>query len=178
MTTRPTVRIAAAIVALSACLSSALADPLPAETAQSTSAGHAEPAAPKNLPQVTIKAQRPGLELRVHAFVSHITTSLVADNDSLTRWHLPICPLVAGLPAEQGEAVLTRLSQIAAAADAKSRLCRHLREQRGYRALAVGAGDAGNGRTRFAREQFDVADRVQAAIARRIEEGAACRNAR
>jgi hypothetical protein len=118
MTTQPAVRIAVAIVTLAACLSSALADPLPAGKAQSSSPDQAEPTAPNNLPQVTIKAQRLSLELRVHAFVSHITTSLVGDNDSLTRWHFPICPLVAGLPAEQGEAVLTRLSQIAAAAGA------------------------------------------------------------
>jgi hypothetical protein len=39
---------------------------------------------------------------------------------------MPICPLVAGLPVEQGEAVLTRLSRIVAAAHAPlgSRTCK------------------------------------------------------
>ena len=41
-------------------------------------------------------------------------------DDSLARWNTPICPLVAGLPREQGEFVLARLSQIAR--DAKAPL--------------------------------------------------------
>jgi hypothetical protein len=101
---------------LSACLSSALAaDLLPVGNAQTESSSQANPNETKQLPQVTVEAQRRRLERRVHAFVSHITAQ-VSDNESLTRWHRPVCPLVAGLPIEQGEAVLTRLSQIVTAA--------------------------------------------------------------
>jgi hypothetical protein len=84
--------------------------------------GATEPAAvsheTENMPQVTIEAQRRSLQPRVHTFVYDITAR-VDSVDSLSRWNQPICPLVAGLPLEQGEAVLTRLSQIVSAAGAK-----------------------------------------------------------
>ena len=38
--------------------------------------------------------------------------------DSLTRWDTPICPLVAGLPRDQGEYVLALVSKIARESDA------------------------------------------------------------
>jgi hypothetical protein len=72
----------------------------------------------KTLPEVTIEAQRESLKPLVHSFVYQITAQ-VSDHWSLARWGQPICPLVAGLPVEQGEAVLTRLSEIAIAATAK-----------------------------------------------------------
>jgi hypothetical protein len=71
----------------------------------------------KKLPEVTIEAQRRSIQRQAHSFVYDITDR-VDDIDSLARWDQPICPLVAGLPVEQGEAVLTRLSQIAVAAKA------------------------------------------------------------
>ncbi len=73
-----------------------------------------ELAADKNLPEVTIEAQRRTLHHQVHSFVYDLTFR--EDTvDSLARWQHPICPLVAGMPVEQGEAVLARLSQIAGA---------------------------------------------------------------
>ena len=39
--------------------------------------------------------------------------------ESLVRWNKPICPLVAGIPAEQGEFVLQRISQAARDAGAE-----------------------------------------------------------
>jgi hypothetical protein len=38
--------------------------------------------------------------------------------ESMARWNTPICPLVAGLTRDQGEVVLTRISQIVTASQA------------------------------------------------------------
>ena len=72
----------------------------------------------ESMPQVTIEAQRRSLEPRVHTFVYDITAR-IDSIDSLARWSVSICPLVAGLSRDQGEAMLTLLSQIVAAAGAK-----------------------------------------------------------
>jgi hypothetical protein len=72
----------------------------------------------RNLPQVTIEAQRESIERRAYAFVRRIAHSARFYDESLERWDLPICFLVAGLPEIQGEFVLGRLSQIAASVGA------------------------------------------------------------
>lgn len=58
------------------------------------------------------------LEHRVDKFVYGITVKPF--DDSIARWEreAPICPLVAGLPRDDGEFILTRLSSIALAAGA------------------------------------------------------------
>jgi len=53
---------------------------------------------------------------QVDAYVAEITRG--PDSDSLMLWNDPICPLVAGLATDQGEAMLRRLSEIATAAGA------------------------------------------------------------
>jgi hypothetical protein len=65
------------------------------------------------LDQITVQAQRERalVEHQVSSFVSAI--SAAPFHESLARWTTPICPLVAGLPREHGEFVLTRVSQIA-----------------------------------------------------------------
>lgn len=61
---------------------------------------------------ITVEAQRrAALEHQVHTFVSAI--ALRPWNESLARWNVPICPLVAGLPRPQGEFILQRLSLLA-----------------------------------------------------------------
>lgn len=87
------------------------------------SSGHgAEPPAPNdndaNLKTITVEAarERAALEHRVDAFVSAI--AIRPWRESLPRWDTPICPLVAGMQRAQGEFILQRLSQIAAAAGA------------------------------------------------------------
>jgi hypothetical protein len=81
----------------------------------------ADPTAPdtatKPLPQVTVEADRVTLEHRVFNFVTDITRS-APRGESLRVWRAAICPLVAGLPQDQGEFVLARLSQAAHAAAA------------------------------------------------------------
>src|SRR5271156_2639426 len=67
------------------------------------------------LPQITIEAQKDA-EKRVHEFVSHVP--VLSHYESLARWNTPICPLVAGLPRDDGEFVLMRLSEIAASVGA------------------------------------------------------------
>src|SRR5579862_5572196 len=67
------------------------------------------------LQEVTVTARRLELEKRVSAFVDHI-----ADGENgaqaLARWRTPpVCPLVSGLSRRDGEFILGRLSEIAAA---------------------------------------------------------------
>jgi hypothetical protein len=61
----------------------------------------------------------------VREFVSHIPVVSNSD-ESFARWDTPICPLIAGLPRDDGAFVFTRLSEIAAAVGAPlgSRQCR------------------------------------------------------
>ena len=65
---------------------------------------------------VTIEAQREQLRREVNQFVQASIVSPRTD-DSLLRWDSAVCPLVAGLPHEQGEFVLGRLSAIARTAN-------------------------------------------------------------
>lgn len=58
--------------------------------------------------------ERKQLEHEVNEFVFAVAVRYL--HDSLSRWNTPVCPLVAGLPREQGEFVLGRLSQIASSA--------------------------------------------------------------
>ena len=73
----------------------------------------AEAADKPGLDQITVEAQRERaiVEHQVSHYVSAI--SAAPFHESLARWTTPICPLVAGLPREHGEFVLTRVSQIA-----------------------------------------------------------------
>jgi hypothetical protein len=83
----------------------------PVEAASSASAS---PGTSASLPEVTVLAQRLKLEAQVSSFVNGITA--LQNNEGLARWHTPVCPLVSGLPAEEGEFILGRVSEIARAA--------------------------------------------------------------
>lgn len=74
----------------------------------------ADATSPK-LEAVTVEGQRQ-LERRVSHFVSSVIVHYFSD--SLVRWATQICPLVAGLPREQGEYILARVSQLARDASA------------------------------------------------------------
>lgn len=71
-----------------------------------------------SLDMVTIEAARKKKELWRHAsrFISSVTFTYLYD--SLPRWDRPICPLVAGLPREQGEYILGRITQVVTAVQA------------------------------------------------------------
>jgi hypothetical protein len=114
---QPDIWIGAATLVLSAFLGSAAAGQAPAGGPATEAPSQAVSDETKKLPEVTIEAQRRSIERQAHSFVYNITDR-VNDLDSLARWDRPICPLVAGITVEQGEAVLTRLSQIAIAAKA------------------------------------------------------------
>jgi hypothetical protein len=91
--------------------------PLAASAAlPSSSVGKSE----QDLQSITVEAQRDRavLERRVKTFVSGITTAPM--QESLAQWQkeIPICPEVAGLPAEDGEYVLSKVSEIARTAGA------------------------------------------------------------
>ena len=62
---------------------------------------------------VTVEAQkqRKLIEEQISQFVSSITST--SRKESLGRWQPPICPLVAGLPRDDGEFIVARLSQVA-----------------------------------------------------------------
>jgi hypothetical protein len=75
------------------------------------SSTQASPASP--LPEVTVTAHRLELEKRVSQFVNQIAAAENGD-EGLARWEVPpACPLVSGLPRQDGEFILERLSQIA-----------------------------------------------------------------
>jgi hypothetical protein len=66
------------------------------------------------LGEVTITAQRE-LARKVSKFVDQIAARENAEG--LPRWNEPVCPLVTGLPKQDGELVLTRISEAARAAE-------------------------------------------------------------
>ena len=92
----------AALVALSSLTVAASPDATPAS-----------PTDKNALDQITVVGQkeRALVEHQVSSFVSAI--SAAPSRESLARWRTPICPLVAGLPRDHGEFVLTRISQVA-----------------------------------------------------------------
>ena len=63
-----------------------------------------------------VEGSRPAVERRINTFVTGLTHGGFAV-EPLARWNVPICPLVAGLPAEQGEFILQRVSQALVAAE-------------------------------------------------------------
>ena len=89
-----------------------------AEQAPSPPAATASPSGKAPFDTVTVEAvrERKELEREVNEFVFAVAVRYL--HDSLSRWNTPICPLVAGLPREQGEFVLGRLSQTASSAKA------------------------------------------------------------
>jgi hypothetical protein len=82
----------------------------PAATDQSAPASAS---ATEKLEEVTVTAQRAALAKRVTAFVNQIRGPLF--EGGLTRWGEPVCPLVSGLPRDEGEFMLGRISDIARA---------------------------------------------------------------
>lgn len=80
-------------------------------TVESAQAGK-EPEA--GVAQVTVEARR-RLERQVYDFVRALSRASTPE-EALKRWQEPVCPLVAGLPASQGEFVLARISAVARAA--------------------------------------------------------------
>jgi hypothetical protein len=83
--------------------------------AQSTTAAPAP-----HIDTITVEAarHREEVERQVKAFVAQIAVKPY--ESSLARWQtvVPMCPLVAGLPREDGEFILARVSKIAAVAGA------------------------------------------------------------
>jgi hypothetical protein len=106
--------MAAAAAALALSLSSMVLGEQP----ESPSGATTPPPAKAPLGTVTVEAQRDRKEVEreVNHFVFAVAVSYL--HDPLARWNTPICPLVAGLPREQGEFVLARLSQIVSSAKA------------------------------------------------------------
>jgi hypothetical protein len=73
---------------------------------------HAFGAAPPQLDSITVQAKkdREKLRLEVDQFIA--SAMMHTWDRPLLRWNTPVCPLVAGLPREQGEFILSRLSEI------------------------------------------------------------------
>ncbi len=107
-------RLAAGLgsIALFSCTAATAEQPAAPSEATATTPGKGA------LDAVTVEARRERKEVEheVNQFVFAVAVRYL--HDSLSRWNTPVCPLVAGLPHEQGEFVLARLSQIATAAKA------------------------------------------------------------
>jgi hypothetical protein len=67
---------------------------------------------------VEVKRERAAVERQVSHFVSAIALAPLQKKLTLWQSQTPICPLVRGLPQDEGAFILTRISQIAAAAGA------------------------------------------------------------
>src|ERR1700722_5811555 len=78
--------------------------------------------APDALQEVTVTAQRLNLNwVERNALVQKAATFVygiqaLENFSGVPRWKSPLCPLVSGLPQQQGEFVLARISEIARAA--------------------------------------------------------------
>jgi hypothetical protein len=66
------------------------------------------------LQEVTVTAHRAELAVRVSKFVNQIADT--ENEEGFPRWQTPVCPLVSGLPEQEGEFILGRVSEIARAA--------------------------------------------------------------
>src|SRR4051812_18670606 len=78
--------------------------------------GAAPPAPGAPLDTVTVHGAREPekLKAQIGVFVNAITLS--SSSDSLARWYVPVCPLVAGLSHDKAEYFLQRISDVARAA--------------------------------------------------------------
>jgi hypothetical protein len=101
-----TLAFAAALAALAGAAAGAPDDHAQAPTAASTTNKT------ESLPEVTVTAERLRLEQRVSKYVTQIA-AVENGGEGLARWDAPpACPLVSGLPRQDGEFILERLSQI------------------------------------------------------------------
>jgi hypothetical protein len=81
--------------------------------AAETASSGAPTSTANQVPEVTVTARRIELEKRVSQFVNQIAARENGD-EGLARWQVPpVCPLVSGLPRQDGEFILQRLSEIA-----------------------------------------------------------------
>ncbi len=88
--------------------------------------GFADPPAPPTAaatPAPPSPQNRKQLERELKGFVANVTGSLMSD-DPVQLWRMPVCPVLAGLPADQGEQVFAHL-------------------ERTVRALGIPLGDTG-----------------------------------
>jgi hypothetical protein len=85
------------------------AEPPPPQ-AQNSTAPDSSSNSMKKLDTVTIEGRRE-IKHQIDDFVYGAVVTYM--NDSLMRWDAPVCPIVAGLPSDQGEFILARLSQVA-----------------------------------------------------------------
>jgi hypothetical protein len=97
------------IATLSLVASAAAAAATPAATTAGAAAG-----TPRAIPEVNVIAKRLKLDAKILNFIYGI--SALENEEGLARWKAHVCPLVSGLPRQQGEFVLARISEIARAA--------------------------------------------------------------
>jgi hypothetical protein len=80
--------------------------------AAETTSSSAPTSTASQVPEVTVTARRIELEKKISKFVNRIAAS-ENGGEGLARWGAPpACPLVSGLPRQDGEFVLERLSEI------------------------------------------------------------------
>jgi hypothetical protein len=97
-----------------AVLGAGMAPAAPAQTPATTAASaDALPPTSEPLQEVTVTAHRAELAPKVARFVNQIAA--IENDTGLPRWRTPVCPLVSGLPRQEGEYVLGRISEVARA---------------------------------------------------------------
>jgi len=99
-------------VAAAGCLPAAAAAQAASEAAANPPTAGAAESPGTALTEITIEARRADMRPRLNSYVTSITRT-TAHDEALHRWHTPVCPVVLGMPEEQGEFVATRFSQIA-----------------------------------------------------------------
>lgn len=110
---RPTMQKANPVVRIAASVLTVISA---AATAKSPQTSEPQPAAMRDdatIDTVTVEARR-RLERELSTYVNEIT--MRSYTEAIARWQLPICPLVAGLPFDEGKFVFQRVSQIASEA--------------------------------------------------------------
>jgi hypothetical protein len=83
------------------------------EQSASSSFGPDEPPSTKvaAVPQVTVEARV--LEKKVQTYISNVSrVPFWSNDDPVQLWRRPICPVVAGLPREEGEFIFDRLADV------------------------------------------------------------------
>ncbi len=85
-----------------------------AAVAQTPASPPAAGGKPESVAEITVTAARAELAPRVSKFVHQITVR--KNDEGLPRWQDPVCPQITGLPQQEGEFILGRITEIAMAA--------------------------------------------------------------
>ena len=101
--------VATTLAVLSGPLLWAADDGSPAPATTSQAAG--KPSDTSETQEITVTANRIELEKKVSKFVYQIAT--LQNGEGMARWHIPVCPIVAGVLQQEGDFTVRRIFEIA-----------------------------------------------------------------